>query len=220
MRCTACSERVKPVVALDIDGTLGDYHLHFLRFASLYLGHHSGYLDAKNYNGEDALSNWVMDKTGCDYRTWQDIKLAYRQGAQKRTMRCIQGARDLAEACRGAGAEVWLTTTRPYLRLDNVDPDTRFWLQRYDIPYDGLLYDEDKYAVLAERVDPERVVAVLDDLPEMYASAAQCFGPHVPILAGSRYNLVYLRDGSHTFVSNLMEARFMITKRLEERWED
>jgi hypothetical protein len=36
--CTRCSSVVKPLVAVDIDGTLGDYHTHFLNFAREYLG--------------------------------------------------------------------------------------------------------------------------------------------------------------------------------------
>ena len=89
---------------------------------------------------------------------------------------------------RRAGAELWLTTTRPYLRLDNVDPDTRFWLQENNIYYDALMYDENKYEVLGDRVDPARVVAVLDDEPDQVAEAAAVFGDDVPIWRLNGYN--------------------------------
>ena len=69
------------------------------------------------------------------------------------------------------GAEVWITTTRPYLRLDNVDPDTRHFLRRNRIQYDGLLYGEDKYKRLAKIVGADRIIMVLDDLPEMIEQA-------------------------------------------------
>ena len=57
------------------------------------------------------------------------------------------------------GVEVWIATTRPWMRLDNIDPDTREWLARNEIPWDYMIYGEDKYEQLLERVDRERVLA-------------------------------------------------------------
>ena len=37
MLCTSCSAVIRPVVAFDLDGSLGDYHNHFLNFAEGYL---------------------------------------------------------------------------------------------------------------------------------------------------------------------------------------
>ena len=62
--------------------------------------------------------------------------------------------------------EIWLATTRPWQRLDNVDPDTREWLRRNGIEIDGLLYGDDKYQQLIETVEQERIVACFEDLPE------------------------------------------------------
>jgi hypothetical protein len=87
------------------------------------------------------------------------------------------GAAELTQVIRRSEAEVWLCTTRPYLRLDNVDPDTREWLRRNGIEYDALLFDpsfEDgcsKYDELARQVGP-RVASVVDDLPEMITAAS------------------------------------------------
>ena len=36
VRCSVCSDQVKPIVALDIDGTLGEYHGQFVKFATMY----------------------------------------------------------------------------------------------------------------------------------------------------------------------------------------
>lgn len=192
MQCTKCSAVVKPIVAIDIDGTMGDYHGHFLKFACRYMGWNPyevlGHPEFFIYDGSTAFKQWFCDTFDTDQRTWNDIKLAYRQGAQKRSMPLRAGAPVVCAGARAAGAELWLTTTRPYLRLDNVDPDTRFWLQHHHIHYDGLLYDEYKYRRLAELVDIERVVAVVDDLEEMWGAAAEVFGWKVPILMRSPYN--------------------------------
>lgn len=237
MKCSECSRSVAPVVAVDIDGTLGDYHGHFIRFASEYLNipEEDSYeiVDFTRfgdpsptflnglpiYDGSIGFKSWAMEAWHIDERTWQDIKLAYRQGAQKRSMRAYPDATMLCRNIREVGAELWLTTTRPYLRLDNVDPDTRFWLARLGIEYDGLLYDEFKYAKLAGYVDRERVVAVLDDLPEMWSAAAEHFGWNVPILRRNPYNRGVKGDGAY----DLNEAWILIKRRIEtwkEMYED
>jgi hypothetical protein len=188
MLCSSCSRIVKPIVAVDIDGTLGNYHAHFIAYArSTYLGI-AGSSRLPMYDGDEPFREWCERTMRVDATQFRAIKLAYRQGGLKRSMPVYDGAIELVAGLREAGAEVWLTTTRPYLRLDNVDPDTRFWLERHAIVFDGMLYDEDKYRILAEHVDRERVVAVLDDLPEQYDAAQHEFGSHVPILRCNDYN--------------------------------
>lgn len=184
MLCSRCSEEVRPVVALDIDGTIGDYHGHFIEFASQYVGeslyHH--------YNGSMGFREWFQETNAIDTETYRAIKLAYRQGGMKRSMPIYDGAKLLADTIRWAGAELWVTTTRPYLSLDNIVPDTVEWLRRHDIGYDGMLFDEDKYEQLCRRVDVRRIVAVIDDLPEMCDAADAAVGHSVSILMGTGYN--------------------------------
>ena len=179
----------KPVVALDLDGTLGDYHANFINFCRLYFG--QSFVEPTVDN--PGLPLWqFLDLSKRDYR---DAKLAYRQGGWKRWMPAYPMASQLTSEIRLAGAEVWLCTTRPYLRLDNVDPDTREWLRRNKIQYDALLFDpaheEDgtKYDEL-KRQAGERVCAILDDLPEMIEAADRAF--HYtqvrPIIRDQPYN--------------------------------
>ena len=153
----------RPVVGLDIDGTLGLYHEHFLRFADQYLGRP---MPLEYFGPEPLYQAMKVSKA-----TYRQVKLAYRQGGLKRSMPVREGARELSRALRRAGAEVWICTTRPYLRLDNIDPDTREWLRRNGIQYDGVLFGERKYGDLARLVKPERVIAVIDDLPEQVRAA-------------------------------------------------
>jgi hypothetical protein len=171
---------VKPLVAIDIDGTIGAYHRHFVAFAQIYLGQPL----PQHYWGDVPFWQYL----GLDLTTYRQIKLAYRQGGMKRSMPLLPGARALFDACKAHGAEVWITTTRPYLRLDNVDPDTQHWLQRHKLNPDFMLYDEDKYGQLSELVDPHRVVAIVDDLAEQWDRAAVLFGSDVPIMAYGEHN--------------------------------
>jgi uncharacterized HAD superfamily protein len=168
----------KPVVALDIDGTLGDYHANFLTFADLYFGWTFSHRIGEANPGQP-LWEWM----GLTRAAYREAKLAYRQGGWKRWMPAYPGASELTYRIRSAGAEVWLCTTRPYLRLDNVDPDTREWLRRNNIAFDALLFDpldetQTKYDEL-HRQAGARVATVVEDLPEMYSNSRQLGYPTV-----------------------------------------
>lgn len=192
----------RPVVALDIDGTLGVYHGHFLNFAEAYLGREMP--PTLEYTG-GPLHRFM----GVSKDTYRKVKLAYRQGGMKRSMPAYPGAAELSRGLRQQGAEVWICTTRPYLRLDNIDPDTRHWLSRVGVQFDGVIFGENKYRDLARLVDRRRVVGVLDDLPEMYRQAA-ALGLH-PIVRDQPYNhgLMFVDR-----VSNLHAAQAVLTGRL------
>lgn len=181
MLCTHCLNEIKPVVCLDVDGTMGNYHGHFLKFAIGYLGYDDDAL-AFNYRGDVPLHVHL----GISLETYRTVKLAFRQGGMKRTMPVMPSAASLAKMVRKNGAELWITTTRPYLRLDNIDPDTREWLRRNDIPYDYIFYDEHKYVKLLELVDADRIVAVLDDEMEQVMEAKEVGLP--AILRRTPYN--------------------------------
>lgn len=180
----------KPVVSLDIDGTLGDYHGNWDAFARLYFGPEFIFPNPAATN--PGLPLW--EHMGIDQRDYREAKLAYRQGGWKRWMPVYESAAELTRAIRSAGAEVWLCTTRPYLRLDNVDPDTREWLRRNRIEYDALLFDpvvkdETKYHELYRQAG-DRIASVVDDLPEMIEAADYLRIPKgsVPILRDQPYN--------------------------------
>jgi hypothetical protein len=215
MKCTHCSRRVKPIVALD--GVLADYHEALVEFICDYTGMKPGpevplpIVNTERIGGD--FGDWVCFAWSLDRKTYREIKLAFRQGGQKRFMPVYEGAAELAAACIEEGAEVWVTTARPYLRLDNVDPDTREWLRRSEIAWDFMVYGEDKYDRLAQLVDPERVVAVLDDLPEMYDQAVRAFGPDVPILRKNAWNKG--AENHATSVDNLWDARALIVRAIQ-----
>jgi hypothetical protein len=192
MLCSRCSKRVLPIVAFDIDGTLGDYHGHLHKFAADYLASDrdealSLFNQLNDYDGSVPHGEW-FDANGISRETFRQIKLAYRQGSMKRTMPAFDGAIKVVQRLQNQEVEIWLTTTRPYLRLDNVDPDTRWWIEKHGVPFNYMLYDECKYQELAHRVDRTRVVAVVDDLDEMYDDAYDVFGPGVPILYKTQFN--------------------------------
>jgi hypothetical protein len=174
----------KPVIALDIDGTIAEYHAWFLRFAEMYLGRPMP--DPEDNN--PGLPLWKF--MGVSKTTYRRAKLAYRQGGLKRGMPCLPDIAPAVRSWRRAGAEVWICTTRPYLRLDNIDPDTREWLRRNHIQHDAVLFGHNKYRELRRLVGAERVVAVIDDLPELLEQARAC-GLGRLLLRDQVYNRYY-----------------------------
>ncbi len=172
MKCTNCNTLVYPVVGLDIDGTLGQYHQHFKEFLAQYFGRPFSKL---RWGGYGEFSDYL----GLTKHEYREAKLAYRQGGWKRWMPMYPGAADLVRALHRQDVEVWLCTTRPWLRLDNIDPDTRHWCQRNGIEFDGMLFGEDKYAQLVNRVGAERIVAIVDDEKEQILNAAAMPIPHI-----------------------------------------
>lgn len=203
MKCTECSQDIKPIVALDIDGTLTDYHNTFAGFAANYFDIPM----VTSWNGYGEMEDW-MGLTKAEYR---EAKLAYRQGGMKRLQPILPGAKELTYALRRAGAEVWLTTTRPWNRFDSTDPDTRHWLDKHEIHWDHLLYNDVKYSQLGILVDPERVVGVLEDLPDQYAMAAVVFGGRVPLLIKRQHNEWQRETENYRTAQDLTEAASMLT---------
>lgn len=209
MKCTACHREILPVVAIDIDGTLGDYHNHFQAFAMAWTGRHGEPIAP--YNGNEPHRDWFCREFETDVTTFRLIKLAYRQGGMKRMMPIFPGAVELVASLRDI-AEVWLTTTRPWDRFDRVDPDTREWLRRQGIAYDGLLYSDDKMDELAKRVDRGRVCFVLDDQVDQLHAADETFdGPAGP----TGITVLRLTDSNRfgpgwpVAVGSLLDARAM-----------
>lgn len=171
---------LKPVVALDIDGTLFDYHGHFLKFAEAWYGREMP--DPEEINPGLSLHKFMKTSKS----TYRQCKLAFRQGGLERSMPVYPGAAELTRAIRKAGGEVWMCTTRPYLKMDTQAPNTMHLLRRNGIQYDHMLSGPHKYRDLVKQVGADRIVGVLDDLPEMY-SQADALGLD-PILRDQPYN--------------------------------
>lgn len=195
-----------PVVAVDIDGTLGDYHAHFLDFAEKWLGREMP--DPLEINPGMRLHRFMRVPLS-DYRT---CKLAFRQGGTKRWMPAYPYAAELTRDIRKAGAQVWICTTRPYLRLDNIDPDTQEWLNRNGIKYDAVIYGDEKYRELKRQAGP-RVAAVLEDLPELWMQARRRFPDSRVLLRHQPYNL---QIETADRMGNLEFAAYMIVEAIED----
>ncbi len=165
MKCEDCHHDIRPVCVFDLDGTLGKYHKSLHRFCLHYwnLPLISG---QEPWDGQGNFEDYI----GITQSQYRQAKLAWRQGGMKRTM---EPYRELISDVKSLSlrADIWICTTRPWERLDNVDPDTKWWLEQNDVPFKHLLYGENKYEELVGIVDPNRIAIVVDDLVEQVNAA-------------------------------------------------
>lgn len=184
-----------PILAVDIDGTMADYYAHFRWFAELYTQREMpecdrviAWMDTDNFG----------EVLGLDQAEYRQIKLAYRQGGMKRSIPPIdQHINGMVQDLRALGIQVWVATTRPWQRLDNIDPDTQFWLDKNVGRVDGLLYGEDKYDQLHEIAEArgQRILGVVDDLGENLDRAAE-LGLNTAVRIGP-HNARWRRSNTH-----------------------
>jgi hypothetical protein len=147
---------------------------------------------------------------GISKQTYRKIKLAYRHGGMTRSMPCYEGASELTRFLRLAKVQIWICTSRPYLKMDHVDVDSRHWLRKNGIKYDHLLYGDRKYYDLAKQAGPENVVCVLDDLTEMYAQAEKA--RLEPLLIERPHNQFRPDNPKLNSVNDLWDARYSIVE--------
>jgi hypothetical protein len=198
---------------VDIDGTMADWETEWFNFAAIWLDLLDKLPHWLEWDGVGELSNYM----GLDKEVYRTVKLAFRQGGFKRWIRPYPQLPSLVNGIHELGAELWITTTRPYLRLDNMDPDTREWLRRNNVEYHGLIYGEDKYLQLGQAVGSDRVAAVLDNEASCYRRALGL--EYSPILRRTKYNrnvLTHRHHGTIYQAHGFGEALAMITERVEK----
>jgi len=202
----------RPVFGLDLDGTMGDFYPHFLNFAEGWLG--------KPVDREYDIRLPLFQHLHVSKQTYRQCKLAYRMGGMKRSMPAFPWAADLTRTLRSWGTDVWVCTTRPYLSHDNIDGDTRHWLRRNGIQCQGIVWGEHKYRDLARTLGKERVVTVLDDLPEMLVQAGKALDVW-PVMAVRPHNARAWAANPSTYqaLNNYEDIAYRLEERLE-KWRD
>lgn len=195
-----------PIVALDLDGTLGDYHRHFERFAQMWTG--------RDIVWDPDIVGPFYKQLGMSKAVYRQCKLAYRMGGMKRSIPMFEGADELSRAIRGAGVAIAACTTRPYLAMSTIDLDTQHWLKRNGIQVDHILYGEHKYRDLVKSVGSNRVVCALDDDLSQLGIATRL--GVTPILRRNEANKGYEQELGRWFVSDLHQAQEIILHLIEQ----
>jgi phosphoserine phosphatase len=195
-----------PLVALDLDGTLGDYHRHFERFAQMWTG--------REIVWDPEIVGPFYKQLGMSKAVYRQCKLAYRMGGMKRSIPVFDGAAEMVRAIRGAGVGVAACTTRPYLAMSTIDLDTQHWLRRNGIKVDHILYGEHKYRDLVKSVGKDRIVCALDDDLSQLGVALNL--GITPILRRNEANKGYEQELGRWFASDLRQAQEIILHLIEQ----
>lgn len=194
-----------PVVALDLDGTLGDYHRHFEAFARMWSG--------RDIRWDPSIQGSFAAQLGMSKATYRQCKLAYRMGGMKRSMPVFDEARELTKAIRSRGVRVIACTTRPYLHMSTIDLDTQHWMRRHGLQVDYILYGEHKYRDLVKSVGRERIVCAMDDDASQLA-IAKSLGI-TTIMRLNEANRAYGPFVNDLWASDLEDARLTIVELID-----
>lgn len=185
-----------PVVALDLDGTLGDYHRHFEQFARMWTG--------REIEWDPSVNGSFATQLGMSKAKYRQCKLAYRMGGMKRSIPVFEGASELTRSIRKRGVRVVACTTRPYLHMSTIDLDTQHWIKRHKIQVDYILYGEHKYRDLVKSVGRDRVVCAMDDdLSQL--RVARSLGI-ATIMRRNEANGIYIPEQTQPWVWDLEDA--------------
>jgi hypothetical protein len=195
-----------PIVALDLDGTLGDYHRHFEQFATMWTG--------RKVVWDPTVNGSFAAQLGMSKALYRKCKLAFRMGGMKRSMPAFEYASELTRLIRGRGVQVLACTTRPYLQMTTIDGDTQHWIRRNRIQVDGIIYGEHKYRDLVKSVGRERVVCVLeDDLSQI--KVARSLGL-LTILRCNEANTQFARGSDQMFALDLESVSYTILELIDQ----
>ncbi len=145
----------KNIVGVDIDGVLADYPGGYVDFINKELG--------TNYSREGVTNYDIGAHFGIPRPDIIRLKDKFRQTGQKRYLNTCEGAKEFLQALRNAGYTVVLLTARPYNKYKRMFADTIYWLNQNGLPFDGIIFDEDKEAYLLRNYGAENVCFFVDD---------------------------------------------------------
>jgi uncharacterized HAD superfamily protein len=136
------------VCALDIDGVLYPWPETFLNYASYY---------KSNYLIYDNLYDFEKE----DLKYQIEVKESYRLSRTKATAGALEGSSEFTKKLKEKGYTIILLTARPYEKYEQIYSDTITWLNRHNILFDAIIWNEKKEQYLIEKFP--NVEFVVDD---------------------------------------------------------
>ena len=154
----------KNIIGIDIDGVIADYPNSFIRFIEKNTGKDLSGFVMKRYALYDDLGAYIGDK-----ELLKELKHKYRVSGEKRYINVIPGAQETIKTLKEKGFTIVLLTARPYKKYPRIFADTIEWLNKNNIIYDAIIWDENK---------EERI---LKEFPGMKFMLEDCFENAVKI---------------------------------------
>ena len=140
------------VCALDIDGILYPWPETFVEF------YQSQYPDLKNFSFED-----IERKPSIRSK----LKDEYRLSGIKSRAEVIKGAPEFTNLLKEKGYTIILLTSRPYQKYQRIYADTLEWLNKHNIKFDAIIWEEHKEEYLAKNLS--NIEFVIEDDKENIA---------------------------------------------------
>lgn len=186
----------RKVVGVDIDGILADYPRSLVDFMNTkecrdLVDGLSKYIV---FPHEAVKSYDIFADFGIDRETAKQVKHYYRETGYKRYIPVYSDAKRFLTTLRDKGYVIALVTSRPYKEYNRIFADTMTWLENNELPYDVVLWAEDKGTKLVEEFGKDNIEFFIDDVAEYANSVAD---------RGIR---TYLMDKTYNRASELNQA--------------
>lgn len=134
------------IIGIDIDGCLSEYPKHYLNWVNLNYG--------TNYKSIKQM------KSSIGRSRYDNYKNLYRKSGYKRTLPLIDKSAETIAHFNHIGYQTWIITTRP--KIDPVEPDTLFWLQKKGIIYQNIVFIKSKLSYYTNEKNG-KFTAIIDD---------------------------------------------------------
>ena len=149
-----------PCVAVDLDGVIYPYPSRFYKYCE---NHHLDIVDGVPHPYKENLKP-------SDYEM---LKTSYRESGYKSRGVPVEGTDELMSCLnRMYGGDIIILSARPVKDVMRIATDTVDWINKNDIPYRAVLFNEDK-AVYAARRLPTLDMLIDDDYGQCKRAALQ-----------------------------------------------
>lgn len=141
------------IAICDIDGILYPWPETFLEF-----------ITEREFNpfNEVRFNNLEEFEKYFDLKKQLELKDAYRKSGIKANADVVDGAIEFTYKLKELGYTIILVTARPYQKYQRIYADTLQWLNKHDIKFDAIIWNEDKEKYLIENF-PSAKFIIEDD---------------------------------------------------------
>jgi len=156
----------RPIVITDIDGTVGDWRTHFLKW-----------LESKGIKHvvEDQSTSLMIDNDlSMLYKEYYDLKEEFESTGQYRNIEVYEDAHELLVELKSRyNAYIIAVTARPSDHYSRIWMDTWMWLESNKLPVDKLIIGSESRILLAHSLqESSHEVIMLEDNPGLIQRGA------------------------------------------------
>lgn len=169
------------IAGIDIDGVLADYPERFISYVNEKIGTSFKVEDLKEYNLYEAITDVPTD-------VMLDLKDEFRKSGELKNMKVMDGAKNFLYKLKDNNYHIVLLSARPYKEYKRIFADTQEWLDKNNLLYDAILWDEDKCNRLIREFGNEKIEFFVEDHIENandVAKTAKCYLVNRPYNRGS-----------------------------------